>query len=148
MYLNFLRKYYKYTNKKISNILHSDKRTASKVMMEAIYLDYTKNDIESARKNYNLLFEHKSSRFIGKPEAIFLVDFLSRENRDKDVLFILPKNSCEFMEDKFKYRCHYYRAKSLYALNDNNYKIPLGISKHYIHQAKQLHHKINNRGEK
>ncbi|HIP33982.1 MAG TPA: hypothetical protein EYG89_04530 [Bacteroidia bacterium] len=142
MYLSFLRSHYNYSNKKIREILDSKDRIASKIMLEAIYFDYIKNDIDSAKLKYDLLFEHKSERFIGSPEAIFIVDYLSRENRDKDVLFLLPKNSCEFMEEKFKYRCHYYRAKSLYSLNDSNYLIPLELSKHYVKQANTLYKKI------
>ena len=145
-YLDFLRKEKNYSNKQIKTMLDSDKMTVTKMMLMALFYDYNKDDVKEAKKYYDIVIKTKINRFVNNTEGLFLADYLLRSGNDKLVIEVLPKFSCQFMEEKKKNECYYFRSRSLYNLNDVSYEIPLNLVRTKIKQADVLYKEIKAKG--
>jgi hypothetical protein len=143
-YLSYLVQNKGYSLKQIKKMLNSKKNTVTKNMLFAIYADYTKNNEKEAKTYYEVVINNKLERFIKSTEGLYLADYAIRDGQNKLVLKILPKFSCQFMDEPEKNYCYYYRARALYNLG-KEYEIPLNIVRYKIKEAKifynDIHHK-------
>lgn len=145
-YVNYLVKQKGYSKEQIKKILHGEKKTISQTMLKAIYLDYTMNNEDAASELYYTVIKANLDRFKNNTEGLYLVDFLLRKGHDKAILDILPKFSCQYMEEPKRDECFYYRARALYNLGDEDYEIPLNIAKNKLTQAKMFYNNVNSKG--
>jgi len=134
-YMEYLVSNKGYSLSQIKEILNSPKNTVTKNMLYAIYADYTKNNTKEAKKHYDIVIENKIKRFIKSSEGLYLADYALREGKDSLVLKILPRFSCQFMDEPEQNYCYYYRARALYRLG-KDYEIPLNIVKYKLKEAK------------
>jgi len=137
-YVSYLKYSKGYSLDYISKLLKTNKKIVSKMMLNAIYYDYVKDDINEAGKYYDIIINTKIKRFIGNREGLFLVDYLLREKEYDLILEILPEFTCEFIKSPEKYQCYYFRAQALYRTENPDYRLPLNKSIKYIKQARIL----------
>ena len=137
-YIKYIKYSKGYTIPQIEGILNNKKNTITKFMLLAIYNDYILNKKEKADYFYDIIINQKLSRFINNIEGLYIVDYLLREKEYGLILEILPELSCEFMKEPEKSECNYFRASSMYNMQDEGYIIPLSKSKDSIPQAKIL----------
>lgn len=141
-YMEYLVKSKGYSLSQIKKMLHSEKNTVTKNMLYAIYADYTKNNEKEAKQYYNIVINNKLDRFIKSTEGLYLADFALREGKDRLVLKILPRFSCQFMDEPEKNHCYYYRARALHHLG-KEYEIPLNIVRYKLKEAKIFYQDIS-----
>ena len=141
-YIAYLKYNKGYSIEYISKLLKTKKKIVSKMMLNAIYYDYVKDNIEEAGKYYDIVINTKIKRFIGKKEGLFLVDYLLREKEYDLILDILPEFTCEFFKAPEKNQCYYFRAHALYRTDNPDYILALNYAKKDIRQAKTLEETI------
>lgn len=120
-YLNYLIKNGIVSENNIKLLLKSEKDSVLKNMLNGIYYDYEKNQPYIAIDYFSKIVKYKKDDIIGSINGIYISDFLIRGNQFKLISEILPKGSCELIDDEYKSKCYYLQAVSNYNLNKNYY---------------------------
>ena len=141
-YINFLINIKSYNLEFIKKMLHTEKKTVTKMMLMAMHYDYNEDDLEEAGRYYDIVINTKIQRFVNKIEGLFLVDYLLREKEYDLILEILPQYSCYYMKSPEKEECYYFRGHALYYTENPEYIFALTKTKGTIPQVDILLKKI------
>lgn len=121
-YIEDLIKNKNLTQEDIKKILNSNVRTIQSNMLKAIYADYYDNDLDKARAYYNEILEKATKNIKNTNEAIYISDFLLRENKYDIITEIITVDYCESLLNNKEFNCLYYLYNAKEKLNINNSK--------------------------
>lgn len=120
-YIEDLIKEKKYTKERIKEELNSRERTVVSNLLKALDLDYNKNEYLKAKEYYEEIITKVANKIKNTTEAIYISDYLLREEKYDIINNILTIEYCESVFNKEKEKnCLYYLYKAKKYINISN----------------------------
>lgn len=122
-YIEELIKEKKYTKERIKEELNSKERTVLSNLLKAIDLDYNKNEYSKAKEYYEEIITKVANKIKNTTEAIYIADYLLREEKYDIINNILTIEYCEsILKEEKEKKCLYYLYKGKSYINISNEK--------------------------